>query len=160
MQKQWGQSNDEPSEAVTRAVVICRIVGVDAMPDACCNLYDDNPSRDLWRAVMLTWLEQVHSKCVECFSYHCLKCSLDYVPAVRTIDPGTISWWPTECPAYLDWYKLLYPDRNLPSEEKFQALCKTYAELNQCNHCCIPAALAQTCWMEKKKKGKLLVDTQ
>ena len=93
---------------------------------------------------MLTWLEQVHNKCAGCFSHYYLKCSLDRVLAVRTIDPGTISWLPTECPAYLDWYKLLYPDRTLSSDEKFQVLCKTYVTLNRCRNCSIPDALAQT----------------
>ncbi len=93
------------------------------MPGACLVLYEKNPSRELWKASILTWLEQVHSKCSGCFNHYYLKCSLDRAFAVRTFSYATISWWPTECPAYLHWYKLLYPDRRLTTEEKFQVLC-------------------------------------
>ena len=32
----------------------CKVVGEDAMPGACLALYEANPSRDLWKASMLT----------------------------------------------------------------------------------------------------------
>ena len=153
-----GSARATPSDAVARDVLACKIVGVDAMPDACCNLYDLNPSRDLWKATMLTWLDQVQVRSKGCFNHYYLKCSLDRVFAVRKLDLGTISWWPTECPAYLSWYMLLYPDRVLSSEEKFQILCKTYLTLNQCKTCTIPEALAQTCCVKKEKNGNLHVD--
>ena len=121
------QSND----GVKRAVLACKLVGEDAMPRACLALYEKNPSRDFWKASMLTWLEQVHSKCSGCFNDYYLKCSLDRAFAVRTFSPATISWWPTECPAYLQWYELFYPDRSLTKEEKFQVLCYTYLALNR-----------------------------
>ena len=149
------QSNDDTAE---RAVLACRLVGEDAMPGACLALYEKNPSRDFWKASMLTWLEQVHSKCAGCFNHYYLKCSLDRAFAVRAFSPATISWWPTECPAYLNWYKLLYPDRSLTTEEKFQVLCATYIALNQKKNCSIPDALAQTCWVKMEKNGKLHVD--
>lgn len=131
LQSHLGKARRKPKNSVARDILACRIIGVDAIPGTCCDLYDANPSRDLWKAVMLTWLEQVQSKCAGCFNHYYLKCSLDRVFAVRKIDHGTIGWWPTECPAYLDWYKLLYPDRSLSSEEKFQVLCETYATLNK-----------------------------
>ena len=49
-----------PANAVARDVLACRIIGVDAMPAATCDLYDAQPSRDLWKAIMVTWLENVH----------------------------------------------------------------------------------------------------
>ena len=143
---------------VERAVLACKLVGEAAMPGACLALYEKNPSRDFWKASMLTWLEQVHKKCSGCFHHYYLKCSLDRVFAIRTFDPATISWWPTECPAYLHWYKLLYPDRGLTTEEKFQVLCSIYIALNQKKNCNIPEALAQTCWMEREKNGKLHIN--
>ena len=149
------QSNDDPVE---RDVLACKLVGEDAMPGACLALYEKNPSRDFWKASMLTWLEQVHSKCKGCFNHYYLKCSLDRAFAVRAFIPATISWWPTECPAYLHWYKLLYPDRSLTTEEKFKVLCVTYIALNQKRHCSIPDALAQTCWVKMEENGKLHVD--
>ena len=121
-------------------------------------LYEKNSSQDFWKASMLTWLEQVHSKCSGCFNHYYLKCSLDRAFAVRTFSYATISWWPTECLAYLHWYKLLYPDRSLTTEEKFQVLCTTYLALNQKRNCSIPEALAQTCWVKMEKNGKLHVD--
>ena len=150
------QSNDD---TVERAVLACRLVGEDAMPGACLALYDENPSRDLWKASMLTWLEQVRSKCAGCFSHYYLKCSLDRAFAVRAFSPATISWWPTECPAYLNWYRLLYPNRSLTTEEKFKILCATYVALNRKGHCTIPEALAQTCWADRERNGTLHLST-
>ena len=57
-------------DTVERAVLACRIVGEDAMPGACLELYEKNPSRDLWKAPMLTWLEQVHRKCSGFFDHY------------------------------------------------------------------------------------------
>ena len=145
-------------DAVQRDVLACRLVGEDAMPGACCDLYDKNPSRDLWKASMLTWLEQVHSKCSGCFNHYYLKCTLDRAFAVRKFSYATISWWPTECPAYDLWFQLLYPGKSLTAEEKFQVLCNTYLALNQTKNCSFPEALAQTCWMHRDKNGTLHVD--
>ena len=140
-------------------MLACRIIGVDAMPAAICDLYDVQPSRDLWKAIMLTWLERVHNMCTGCFNDYYLKCTLDRLLAVRKIDHGTISWWPTMCPAYRDWYNILYPGKNLSPEERFQVLCTTYTTLNQYKTCSFTEALAQTCWLEKERKGRLHVDT-
>ena len=118
-QNHLGEPGQIPANAVARDVLACRIVGVDAMPAATCDLYDAQPSRDLWKAIMGTWLENVHKMCTGCFSDYYLKCTLDRWFAVRTIDHGTISWWPLACPAYQTWYKRLYPTRALSSEEKF-----------------------------------------
>ena len=145
-------------DAVQRDVLACRLVGEDAMPGACCDLYDKNPSRDLWKASMLSWLEQVHSKCSGCFNHYYLKSTLDRAFAVRKFSYATISWWPTECPAYDLWFQLLYPGKSLTAEEKFQVLCNTYLALNQTKNCSFPEALAQTCWMHKDKNGTLHVD--
>ena len=136
----------------------CKLVGEDAMPGACLALYEKNPSRDLWKASMLTWLEQVRSRCSGCFNQYYLKCCLDRASAVRKFNLATISWWPTECPAYLHWYTLLCPDRRLTREEKFQILCTTYIKLNHVKTCDFPEALAQTCWVKKEKNGSLRVD--
>ena len=111
-------------DTVERAVLACKVVGEDAMPGACLALYEENPSRDLWKASMLTWLEQVHSKCSGCFSH-------DYMTCVRKFSTATISWWPTKCPAYLNWHKLLYPNRSLTTKERFQVLRNTDVALNR-----------------------------
>ena len=87
-------------DGVERAVLACKIVGEDAMPGACLALYEQNPSRGLWKASMLTWVEPVHSRCSGTFDQYYLKCSLDRAFAVRAFSTATISWWPTECLAY------------------------------------------------------------
>ena len=158
-QSHQGAALEKPSNPVARDVLACRIIGVDAMPVAICDLYDVQPSRDLWKAIMVTWLERVHNMCKGCFNDYYLKCTLDRLLAVRKIDHGTISWWPTMCPAYQEWYKRLYPGKKLAPEEKFQVLCTTYTTLNQKMTCTIAEALAQTCCVEKESKGKLHVDT-
>ena len=66
--------------------------------------------------------------------------------------------WPTECPTYLHWYKLLYPNKGLTTKEKFQVLCSTYIALSKKRNCNIPDVLAQTCWMNMEKNGRLHVD--
>ena len=158
LQPHLGTPRPKPEDAVERDVLACQIVGVDAMPAAICDLYDAQPSRDFWKAIMVTWLEQVKQKCSGCFDDYYLKCTLDRLIAVRNIDHGTISWWPTECPAYQKWYKRLYPTKTLSPEEKFQVLCATYQELNRHKTCTMPDALAQTCWLEKDSRGRLHVD--
>ena len=148
-QNHLGAPMQIPANAVARDVLACQIVGVDAMPAATCNLYDAQPSRDLWKAIMVTWLENVQKVCMGCFSDYYLKCTLDRWFAIRTINHGTISWWPVACPAYKSWYKRLYPGRVLSAEEKFQVLCRTYITLNQKKICTFTDALAQTCWRDR-----------
>ena len=58
------------ADTVERAVLACKLVGEDAMHGACLVLYEKNPSRDFWKTSMLTWLEQVHSKCSGCFNHY------------------------------------------------------------------------------------------
>ena len=155
LQSHRGTPRQKPTNAAARDALACRIVGVDAMPAAICDLYEAQPSRDLWKAIMVTWLEQVHRMCTGCFNDYYLKCTLDRLFAIRKIDHGTISWWPTMCPAYQEWYKRLYPGKNLSPEEKFQVLCTTYSTLNIWKTCTFTEALAQTCWAEMDRKGKL-----
>ena len=157
-QSHLGTPRKIPTNVVARDVLTCRIVGVDAMPAALCDLYDAQPSRDLWKAIMVTWLEQVHKICTGCFNDYYPKCTLDRLFAVRNIDHGTISWWPPTCPAYERWFKRLYPGKDLSPEEKFRVLCKTYITLNQYRTCTFTEALAQTCWLEMESHGRLHVD--
>ena len=158
LQPHLGTPRPKPEDAVKRDALACQIVGVDAMPATICDLYDAQPSRDLWQAIMVTWLEQVKKMCSGCFNDYYLKCSLDRLFAVRNIDHGTISWWPAECPAYQKWYERLYPTKKLSPDEKFQVLCHTYVTLNSRKVCTFTCALAQTCWLEKDSHGKLHVD--
>ena len=95
-------------------------------------------------------------------NHYYMKCTLDRVFAVRDIDYGTISWWPTNCPAYVYWYKLLYPNRcsraRFNEDEKFQILCAIFRKLNKTYYgSTFPNALAQTCWKMKESAGTLSI---
>ena len=144
-----------PKNATARDVLACRIVGQDSLPHAICDLYDASPSRDLWKAMLQEWLRQARSRALGAFGHYYMKCCLDRLIAVREIDHGTISWWPTECPSYRKWYEILYPDRccraRLDTEAKFQILCAIYRRLNAVRNCTtFTDALAQTCWTLKE----------
>ena len=77
---------------MARDVLACRIVCVAVMPAALCDLHDAEPSRDFWKAIMRTWLKQVHKMCTGCFSEYYLKRTLDRLFAIRKIGDDTISW--------------------------------------------------------------------
>ena len=61
------------------------------MPVTMCDLYDAQPSRDLWKGIMLTWQEQVHNMCAGCFHDYYIKCTLDRLLAVRQIDHRVVA---------------------------------------------------------------------
>ena len=146
-----------PTDPVARDVLMCRIVGYDSIPHSICALYEAAPSRDLWTAMLHEWLHQAHSRASQAFGHYYLKCSLDRLFAVRNIDPGTIGWWPTDCPSYVKWYKILYPKRcfraRLDTWAKFKVLCHIYVKLRSVqNRATFPEALAQTCWMLREER--------
>ena len=145
---------DVPKDSVERDVLACKLIGQDALPHAICELYEANPSRDLWKGMLQEWLRQVSSRASGAFGHYVMKCCLDRLFAVKPICHGTISWWPTECPSYKDWYKILYPKQQLDEDAKFQVLCAIYQKLNAAHNCSFPDALAQTCWSMKEKGGR------
>ena len=107
------------------------------------------------------WHEQVQTKCSGTFGHYYMKCCLDRLFAVKRIDHGTISWWPTECPSYVKWYRLLFPNvQSFTQEEKFKILCVIYNKLNATRACSFPDALAQTCWSLKEKDGRLTLTAE
>ena len=96
------------------------------------------------------------------FNHYYLKCTWDRLFAVRDIDHGSISWWPTDFKAYVHWYGVLYPNRcsraRFNETQQFQILCAIYRKLNATiNNSMSATALAQTCWMMKENKGTLIV---
>ena len=104
------------------------------------------------------WKQQASSRASGAFAHYYMKCCLDRLFSVRPICHGTISWWPTECPSYKKWYKMLYPHQRLDDDTKFQILCAIYLKLNTIatsGNCSFPNALAQTCWDLKEKDGRL-----
>ena len=145
-----------PKDPVARDVLACKLVGFMAMPNAVCDLYDAGPSRDLWKAMLVQWLCQVSSTCAGAFGHYYMKCCLDRLFAVRKVDHGSISWWPTECPSYRTWYKDLYVNsKGFNEEQRFQILCAIYRKLSSMRTCTFTDALAQTCWSMKEKSGNL-----
>ena len=153
---QSGHKNaDMPKDPVERDVLACKIIGQDALPHAICELYEANPSRDLWKGMLQEWMRQASSRASGAFGHYYMKCCLDRLFSVRRICHGTISWWPTECPSYKKWYKILYPKQQLDEDAKFQVLCAIYRKLNAAHNYSFPNALAQTCWAMKEKAGRL-----
>ena len=149
------KSVEVPQNDVERDVLACKIVGQDALPHAICHLYEANPSRDLWKGMLQEWLLQASSRASGAFGHYYMKCCLDRLLAVRQICHGTISWWPTECPSYRKWYRILCPKQRLNDDAKFRILCAIYLKLNTALHCSFANALAQTCWYLKEKDGRL-----
>ncbi len=145
-----------PKSGVARDVLACKLVGFAAMPVVVCDLYDSAPSRDLWKAMLQQWLSQVNRTCTGAMGHYYMKCCLDRLFAVKDINPGTVSWWPTQCPSYVTWYKNLYRgSKDFDEEDHFQILCAIYRKLNGARCCSFPDALAQTCWSMKEEKGTL-----
>ena len=143
---------------IERDVIACKIIGQDALPHAICELYDANPSRDLWKGMLLEWRRQASSRASGAFGDYYMKCCLDRLFSVRQICHGTISWWPIERLSYKKWYRILYPKQRLDADSKFQVLCAIYLKLNTIStsgNCSVPNALAQTCWHLKEKDGRL-----
>ena len=121
---------------------------------------DGAARRPSWKAMLKEWLRQAHSRSKGMLNHYYLKCTLDRLFAVRDIDHGSISWWPTDCPSYVHWYGALYPNRcsrvRLNEDEKFQILCAIYRKLNATIHrTTFTDALAQTCWMMKETRNTL-----
>ena len=84
-----------------------------------------------------------------------------YAPSA-TAPSATAPWWPTDCPVYVHWYGLLYPNRcsraRFSETEQFQILCTIYHKLNvTINTSIFTTALAQTCWAMKENKCTLAV---
>lgn len=149
----------KPVDATERDVLTCQLVAFDSLPQEVCNLYDTHPTRELWKVMLKEWLRQASLACKGVFDHYYLKCCLDRLFAVRKIDHGTISWWPVECPSYVYWYGILYPNRcsraHFHEEEKFQILCAIYHKLKLVFfRCTFTDALAQTCWNMKEAKGR------
>ena len=146
---------DVPKNPIERDVLACKIIGQDALPHAICELYEANPSRDLWKGMLQEWLRQVSSRASGAFGHYYMKCCLDRLFSVKQICHGTISWWPTECSSYEEWYTILYLKQQFDTNAKFQILCAIYLKLNAARNCSFPNALAQTCWSMKEKGGRL-----
>ena len=104
-----------------RDALMARIVWI-AVPRSVFDLYDQQPSRDLWHAAHATFQENLSKTASGICAHYMHKCALDRVFSVRRIDPGTVSWWPTRCPSYIDAYKKLWPNRTLREDEHFDAL--------------------------------------
>ena len=113
-----------------------------------------HPVRDLWKAVLQQWQAQGNNTCAGAMGHYYMKCCLDRLFAVRGINHGTISWWPTQCPAYTTWHKELCA-KSEDTEDHFQILCAIYRKRNTIHTCTFTDALAQTCWSMKETKGSI-----
>ena len=139
-------------EAV-RDALAAQIVWI-CVPRRTWELYEAAPSRDFWAACCETFLENMEGRAKGVCDHYMLKCALDRLFSVARIEPATVSWWPVNCPAYLETYPKLW--RHLPAEEEkyFKALMYIYKRLRAVRPCTIPTALAQTCWLMKAGHGR------
>ena len=62
---------------VERDVLACKFIGQESLPLAICELYDANPSRDLWKGMLQEWLRQALSRVSGAFGHYYMKCCLD-----------------------------------------------------------------------------------
>ena len=124
-----------------------------AIPVRLFELYEKSPSRDFWRACMEEFNERIGNSTSGICSDYTIKWGLDRTFSVKMIDPGTVSWWPVDCPAYRKAYKSLWKD--LPEDQKFNALMTIYRRLKKIRKCSIPDALAHTCWLMKADANTL-----
>ena len=135
---------DPPSDPVRRDVLMAKLM-FSAVPRKCWTLYENAPSRDYWTACHVTFQENLRQRSKGICDHYMHKCALDRFFSVRHIDPGTVAWWPTRCPAYHNAYKELW--RNLPEDKQFAALMVIYKRLRQVRCCSVPVALSHTCWL-------------
>ena len=108
--------------------------------------------------MLKAWLRQAGARCKGGLGHYYLKCCIDRLLAVRVVDHGTISWWPTDCPAYKHWYALLYPASHhrmrLTDQQQFIILCVIYRRMKLVRTTVtFSDALAQTCWAMKTEKS-------
>lgn len=144
-----------PTDPAKRDALTARLVWL-SVPRACCDCYEESPSRDFWKACLVTFQENMNRRLKGVCHDYMLKCALDRLFAVRNIDPGTVSSWPLECNSYLKTYQTLWTA--LPEEQRFAALMFIVKQLKQIRNCTIPMALAQTCWLMKNDKNSRSVD--
>ena len=144
-----------PKNPVDRDVRACTSIGQDALPHAICELYEESPSRDLWKGMLQEWPRQVSGRASGAVGHYRMKCCIDRLLSVKQICNGTISWWPTECPSYEQWYTILYPKQQFDANTKHQILCASCVKFNAACNCSCPNALAQMCWSMNAKAGRL-----
>lgn len=137
---------DPPSDEAERDALAARLI-VSATPVALLQLFETNPSRDLWQAMLFAFLENMKQRSKGVCDQYMLKCCLDRFLAARPVEPGLISWWPHACPGYKAVWTVLWP--NLPEEDRVRALFYVYKRLKSIRRCTIPGALAQLCWLGK-----------
>ena len=146
----WGQTFlDAPSDAAERDTLAARLA-VSATPIALLQLFETSPSRDLWKAMLFAFLENLRQRSKGLCRHYMLKCGLDRFLAARPVEPGVLSWWPHDCPGYKAVWTVLWP--HLPKKDRVRALMYVYKRLKNIRRCTLPSALAQLCWWAKDSR--------
>ena len=120
-----GTWKDPPASAAERDALMAKLI-FQCVPIPLWDLYEAAPSRDYWKAANLMWQHNIHHVSKGIANDYMHKCALDRVFSVVDIDPGTVSWWPCDCPAYKHGIAKVFGD--LPHEDFYGALMYIYKE--------------------------------
>ena len=110
------------------------------------DLYEQNHDRTAWRRFNLQMADKIGQTTKGMFAEYMHKCVLDRILSVKAIDAGTVSWWPTECKAYVNAYAKLWKN-GVPKAQRFSALMYIHREIKKMKpgHR-LSDTLAHTCW--------------
>jgi hypothetical protein len=144
---------DPPRHPAGRDSLMASLVW-DSVPQSCWDRYQAAPSRDLWTAANVVLRENLRQSTKGIDNGYMHKCALDRFFSVHTVDPGTVAWWPTECPAYMQTYAEFWTAPPTTEKTRFQALMHLYKHMRKARSVTIPTALAHTCWLAKEDAGR------
>ena len=140
-----------PKSRSARDALMARLVFA-SVPHPLWTLYEAAPSRDYWKAANVMFQSAVSDVSKGIMADYMHKCVLDRVFAVRDIDPGMISWWPLNCPAYVNGLGKIFGDSLSSEEDKFLALMYVYKQLRRVRSSSVPDTLAHLCWHMKDSR--------
>ena len=143
---------EAPKDGVKRDLLGLRQMWM-ALPRAILQCYQDSPSRDFFKAALRQFQQNLSNVQKGMFGDYLVKCMLDVVVMSGAVVAGTISAWPSRCPAYLSAIPKFYP--GIPADRWFLAFCHWHQFLRATRNMSFPAALAQLCWNERRGSGVL-----
>ena len=141
-----------PRDGVKRDVLGLRLMW-QALPRAAWRCYQENPTRDGFKAALLQFQENLASVQKSMFGDYMVKGALDVAVVSRAITPGTISAWPLRCPAFVKALPVFYP--GIGRELWFLAFCHWHQFIGVSRNLSFPCALSQLCWDHRRRSGVL-----
>ena len=143
---------DAPTDKVKRDTAGIKLAW-QALPKAVLVCYQENPSRDFFKAALLQFQANLANLQKGMMGDYMVKLMLDVVVMAGAVENGTISSWPAHCPAYLAAIPKLYP--GIPTEDWFLAFSHWHHFIGSSRGMSLAQALAQLCWEERRKSGVL-----